>query len=220
MANFHDVKVVAVGFESEIILMLRKMIDNYYDYKKDSVKCDLETLNDVESLHECIKQICKETPYCYTDFLLEMIDPNPQSGFLGDATSFEIDKHSNGLMTAYLAFTDRNWVHTDDFLSLHNACNQIYLLGYHEDESDGYGGGSFFEIQEGCVRDEDIIEDDELIKVLPTNVLKHLARHTRSKRSIVASESLLSTMSSDELNRQKYHLANMRLCRIDEPEEF
>lgn len=219
MANFHKVEVVAVGFETDIIKMLRKMINNYYEYRKDSIKLDLETLEDVESLHEYLNQICKEESH-YGDFLLEMINPNPESSFYGDSSSFEIFKHTNGLMTAHLEFSDRDWVHTGDFLSLHDACNQIYLLGYHEDESDGYGGGSFFEIKNGYIRDEDIIEDVELIKVLPKKVLRHLARYTNSKRSIADSEFLLSKMSSDELNKQKYYLANLKLCRINEPEEF
>jgi len=210
MANYHDVKIIAVGTEEETIIMLKAMISNYeLAYGKVKVNIEKENLdlNSAKGLYFYIRRISEEVSSDY-GFLMEMITLNPDSMFFGDNSWFVMKKYENGLITSYLKFVDRNDIHIEDFLNLHNQSGQIYMYGYHEDEN---GEAGYVEILEGKYEFIDEVLEESIKSVLPTVDLRSLAIETNAERNIIISEDELKTVSKDEMEKQKYYLAILAL---------
>lgn len=143
MANFHAVRLCAVGTESQMQSMLANMLINV-GYKDNEIPASIE-----KKLLK-IKKHVKSDKY---DYSLNMINPETDTQLMSAYTFLEIVKNKNGLYSALFRHEEAWNFNYDNFKYLHNQSQRIPMYAIHADESYDRGCGSI-DIENGEINED------------------------------------------------------------------
>lgn len=234
MGMYYNCEAVAVGFEHEIVNMLRVMIRNYEAANKVKISTDWDAIEDADALHGMLLELSSKGQNPDLEFLPEMITPDGRWDGC-DENFFRIENFGAGLMACKfdIIFTRYQWYYW--FKSLHDQCEGLYFFGssLYEDPTDGIGYNeiskvSLHEGEVGWEIHEKIcermgVDPDSYGEELEDGEWEEFNQEYEDNRFVVFNELFemvlnpkveLAKLSAEETGKLKYYVANAVLYNV------
>ena len=232
MGMYYDCEAVAVGFEYEIVNMLRAMIKNYEAAINLKISTDLDAIEDVDALHGILlKLTAKENREL--EFLPVMINPDARWGC--NVNSLSVSKFGDELIVCKFGIISTKYPWCGTFKALHDQCDGLYFFGssLYEDPTNGieYDELSKVSIHEGEVGEEvhqricermgvdpdfygEELEDDEWEEFYQEYEDNRFVVFNELFKTVLSPKMELAKLSAKEIGKLKYYVANAVLYNI------